>query len=455
MARFVSGVTDQVIYLVAVSSTDFTTRLTGLSSFTVYRSRNGGAATAFTTPTVTEVSAANMPGVYKLLLDEDMTIDAGDDSQEVALHITHAGMAPVTLTYELYRAKISAGETVTATGGRANADVTHFGGAAGTFAGGRPEVNASHWAGAATATDDLALVTAPANFAALGINASGHISRVTLADTITTYTGNTPQTGDSFALIGANGAGLSAIPWNAAWDAEVQSEVTDAMPANFAALGINASGHISRVTLTDTVTTYTGNTPQTGDAFARIGANGAGLSAVPWNAAWDAEAESEALDAMISIHLDHLLAAAAPGGGVPINNSFWSRLHSSSATPDYTTFNPALHSVQALSAGASSVIDSLAMRTGTAQAGSANSITLDAGASASDNFFNDVSVQIISGQGAGQVRSSDSYNGTTKVLTVKKDWVVQPNATSEFVIWAIPIDFADHMVNELIAPVTA
>jgi len=46
-------------------------------------------------------------------------------------------------------------------------------------------------------------------------------------------------------------------------------------PSNFAALGINASGHVSRVTLTDTLTTYTGNTAQTGDAY------GALTSAVP------------------------------------------------------------------------------------------------------------------------------------------------------------------------------
>lgn len=43
----------------------------------------------------------------------------------------------------------------------------------------------------------------PANFAALGINASGHVSRVTLADTVTTLTGHTPQTGDSYARLGA------------------------------------------------------------------------------------------------------------------------------------------------------------------------------------------------------------------------------------------------------------
>ena len=31
--------------------------------------------------------------------------------------------------------------------------------------------------------------------------------------------------------IGATGSGLTAIPWNAAWDAEVQSECTDALNA--------------------------------------------------------------------------------------------------------------------------------------------------------------------------------------------------------------------------------
>lgn len=54
-------------------------------------------------------------------------------------------------------------------------------------------------------------------------------TRTITGGTITTYTGNTPQTGDAYARIGANGAGLSALPWNASWDAEVQSEVTDAL----------------------------------------------------------------------------------------------------------------------------------------------------------------------------------------------------------------------------------
>ena len=115
-----SGVVDQYTYFVAVDSTDFTTLETGLSSFTVYRSRNGGAAAAFTTPTINETDVTNMPGAYELLLDEDMTIDSGDDVQHMIVRITATGMAPVTKEFCIARAKITAGETVTATGGSVN-----------------------------------------------------------------------------------------------------------------------------------------------------------------------------------------------------------------------------------------------------------------------------------------------------------------------------------------------
>jgi hypothetical protein len=54
-----------------------------------------------------------MPGVYKLLLDEDMTIATGNDSEEMVFHITHAGMAPVTRSIELYRRSVTSGYTLT------------------------------------------------------------------------------------------------------------------------------------------------------------------------------------------------------------------------------------------------------------------------------------------------------------------------------------------------------
>ena len=110
--RIPSGVTDQYIYFVAVDATDLKTRETGLSSFTVYRSRNGAAAAAMTTPTVNETDSSNMPGVYELLLDEDMTIGSGNDTEAMVFHITATGMAPVTREIELYRPKITAGNTL-------------------------------------------------------------------------------------------------------------------------------------------------------------------------------------------------------------------------------------------------------------------------------------------------------------------------------------------------------
>ncbi|TPN44872.1 hypothetical protein [Mesorhizobium sp. B1-1-7] len=122
--RIPSAKTDQSIDFVAVDSTDLKTRKTGLSAFTVYRSRNGGAATVYTTPTVVELSAANMPGVYALLIDEDTTIASGSDSEEYCVHITCATMAPVTRTVELYRRDVSSGKTLTVDGNnRADASV--------------------------------------------------------------------------------------------------------------------------------------------------------------------------------------------------------------------------------------------------------------------------------------------------------------------------------------------
>lgn len=107
--RVPSGTSTHNIYFVAVDATDFVTRETGLASFTVVSSRHGGADNTYTTPTVTEIDAAAMPGVYSLLIDEDTTIGVLNDTEEYCVHITHAGMAPVTRTIELYRPKATIG----------------------------------------------------------------------------------------------------------------------------------------------------------------------------------------------------------------------------------------------------------------------------------------------------------------------------------------------------------
>lgn len=98
------------------------------------------------------------------------------------------------------------------------------------------------------------------------LTTSGKVDGVILSDTVTTYTGNTVQTGDSFARIGATGSGLSTL----ATQASVNT-IDDFLDTEIAAIK----------TVTDA-----------------IGATGTGLSAIPWNAAWDAEVQSEAADAL-------------------------------------------------------------------------------------------------------------------------------------------------------------
>lgn len=73
-----------------------------------------------------------------------------------------------------------------------------------------------------------------------------------------------------------------------------------------------------------------------------------------------------------------------------------------------------------------------AERTGTAQAGAAASITLDAGASATDDAYNGMVIRITGGTGAGQIRRVYDYAGATKVVTPARDWTTAPDATSTF-----------------------
>lgn len=100
--RIPSGKIDQNIYFNAVDPLTGAA-VTGATSFTVKRSRNGGAFVTYTTPTITEIGS----GLYVLLIDEDTTIASTSDSEEYAVYITQASMAPVTRTIELYRSPLA------------------------------------------------------------------------------------------------------------------------------------------------------------------------------------------------------------------------------------------------------------------------------------------------------------------------------------------------------------
>jgi hypothetical protein len=96
------------------------------------------------------------------------------------------------------------------------------------------------------------------------------------------------------------------------------------------------------------------------------------------------------------------------------------------------------------SAVAGSVVGEIAsgtmqpIRSGTAQAGTASTITLDAGASAVNNFYRPALIHITAGTGAGQARWGMEYVGSTRVLTVSPDWATSPSSDSVFVIYPIP-----------------
>ena len=108
--------------------------------------------------------------------------------------------------------------------------------------------------------------------------------------------------------------------------------------------------------------------------------------------------------------------------------------------------NPALNASLQVTANVTRVV----IRSGTAQAGAATTITLDASASATNNLYSNALITITGGTGLGQTRTIISYVGSTKVATVDKAWVTNPGATSTFDIYAstTPSLFSDQGVAQ-------
>lgn len=170
-------------------------------------------------------------------------------------------------------------------------DVTHWLGtaAATPTVAGVPEVDVTHIGGGAQSATDLK------DFVDDGYDPSTNkVEGVKLADTLTTYTGDTPQTGDSFARIGATGSGLTSLATQASVDAVDNFLDTEiGAPSDFGSGASLAKNMVDIEALVDD-----------------IGVAGAGLSAVPWNAAWDAEVQSEVDDALVARNLDKLVTVS-------------------------------------------------------------------------------------------------------------------------------------------------
>ena len=196
-------------------------------------------------------------GIHGFSIDTGDNTDAGFYTVGAWFHVVVSSITvdAQTVNFIACAFRLMASESVAAV---PEVDVTHWLGtaAATPTVAGVPEVDLTHVAGATTnvstlATNVDAILTDTADMQPkLGTPAGASISADILV--IDNFVDGLEST------IGAAGAGLTAIPWNAAWDAEVESEVDDALG----------------------------------------GGTGTALTAIPWNAAWDAEVQSEVTDAL-------------------------------------------------------------------------------------------------------------------------------------------------------------
>lgn len=79
--------------------------------------------------------------------------------------------------------------------------------------------------------------------------------------------------------------------------------------------------------------------------------------------------------------------------------------------------------------------DTTVLLDGTATAGGANTIQLQEGASADDNSYRYTLIVLTGGTGAGQARHVESYNGGTRTITVDREWVTNPDDTTEYALY--------------------
>ena len=85
-------------------------------------------------------------------------------------------------------------------------------------------------------------------------------------------------------------------------------------------------------------------------------------------------------------------------------------------------------------------IASQAIHTDTAQgpAVNGNQIQLALSASSVDGSYDPSMITIIDGTGAGQTRLIYQYEGATRIATVDRNWKVNPDATSEYIVFSHP-----------------
>ncbi len=77
---------------------------------------------------------------------------------------------------------------------------------------------------------------------------------------------------------------------------------------------------------------------------------------------------------------------------------------------------------------------------GTASAGGSTSITLESGASTSNDTYNAMLIRIYGGTGADQQKTITDYVGSTLVATVDSTWDTNPSSDSTYIVFEQPTE---------------
>jgi hypothetical protein len=234
-----------------------------------------------------------------------------------------------------------------------------------------------------------------------------------IVDAILVDTAEIGAAGAGLTEAGGTGDQLTAVPWNANWDAEVQSECADALTAydpptkaeldtavaNVSVDEIQASA-LADLFNTDSGTTYAA---AVSGSVVKETADNAGGSALTEagiaDAVWD-EAQS-----------GHVGAGTM---GLALGSTY------------------------------STIVVRVAQ---CGDAGGVMTIDLDAGASAVNDFYKGQLIAIVLGTGAGQARTCVGYDGATKIATVTPSWATNPDGDSYFAVLntgsTVVVDWAD------------
>lgn len=241
--------------------------------------------------------------------------------------------------------------------------------------------------------------------------------------------GVTGNVSGSVGSIATNGITSGSIATDAIGASELAADAVTEI-----ATGVWAAAARTLTAATNITSTGGTTVPQTGDAYARIGAAGVSLTAIPYNTAWDTPIKTKAEEALRTYDLDHLSnAGSAPA---PTSGSFMDKLMNKTAGG--VTYDQTTDSLEALKDNSVTVADLQdAMFGGARPTGAVVDDVLNSATTfktdrteATNDHWNYSYLLFTAGSLAGQVRRITGYNGTTKFVTCDA-FTAEPTAVTD------------------------